>query len=556
MNDILRETIKLVPEQPGCYLYYDATGEIIYVGKAKNLKRRVYSYFHKQHESPKTNILVSQIEKLEYIITDSEVEALILESHLIKKHKPKYNILLKDDKKYPYFLITDEDFPRIQVVRKKNLNPDKGRFYGPYTDVGAMYATLEFLKKIFPLKQCKTPKFSNRPCLYYHIGKCLAPCQGKVTPEEYQKLIHQVELFLSGKQTELLKQIQEQMQKYAETEQFEKAAKMRDSYLDLQKTLERQKVVYENTKLNEDIIAVLYEDGILAIVIMMIREGRLIDKKDFTYFVDNIDKTEYFETFFRDYYTGLKLEFPDRIISKDLEEVGQKSLYEDWLKIISGKKVTINYAKSKYKEIYELALKNATNLLENAKLKKMAQIRDDFNEVGSYLAEKLHLTNFPNRIECYDISHIQGTNTVASMVVFQNGLPKKTAYRKFKVRSTEGKPDDFLSMKEVLSRRLGRLGEPKWEKPDLIIIDGGKGQLSSVMQIVEGMGIKVGKDGIDFVSLAKREEEVFLPNQSESILLPRDSNALYLIQRIRDEAHRFAITFHRDLRSKKLKENK
>ncbi len=554
MNDILREAIKLVPEQPGCYLYYDATGEIIYVGKAKNLKRRVYSYFHKQHESPKTNILVSQIEKLEYIITDSEVEALILESHLIKKHKPKYNILLKDDKKYPYFLITDEDFPRIQVVRKKNLNPDKGRFYGPYTDVGAMYATLEFLKKLFPLKQCKTPKFSNRPCLYYHIGKCLAPCQGKVTPEEYQKLIHQVELFLSGKQTELLKQIQEQMQKYAETEQFEKAAKMRDSYLDLQKTLERQKVVYENTKLNEDIIAVLYEDGILAIVIMMIREGRLIDKKDFTYFVDNIDKIEYFETFFRDYYTGLKLEFPDRIISKDLEEIGQKSLYEDWLKIISGKKVTINYAKSKYKEIYELAVKNATNLLENARLKKMAQIRDDFNEVGSYLAEKLHLTNFPNRIECYDISHIQGTNTVASMVVFQNGLPKKTAYRKFKVRSTEGKPDDFLSMKEVLSRRLSRLGEPKWEKPDLIIIDGGKGQLSSVMQIVEDMGVKVGKDGIDFVSLAKREEEVFLPHQSDSILLPRDSNALYLIQRIRDEAHRFAITFHRNLRSKKLKE--
>ena len=554
MNDILREAIKLVPEQPGCYLYYDATGEIIYVGKAKNLKRRVYSYFHKQHESPKTNILVSQIEKLEYIITDSEVEALILESHLIKKHKPKYNILLKDDKKYPYFLITDEDFPRIQVVRKKNLNPDKGRFYGPYTDVGAMYATLEFLKKLFPLKQCKTPKFSNRPCLYYHIGKCLAPCQGKVTPEEYQKLIHQVELFLSGKQTELLKQIQEQMQKYAETEQFEKAAKMRDSYLDLQKTLERQKVVYENTKLNEDIIAVLYEDGILAIVIMMIREGRLIDKKDFTYFVDNIDKIEYFETFFRDYYTGLKLEFPDRIISKDLEEIGQKSLYEDWLKIISGKKVTINYAKSKYKEIYELAVKNATNLLENARLKKMAQIRDDFNEVGSYLAEKLHLTNFPNRIECYDISHIQGTNTVASMVVFQNGLPKKTAYRKFKVRSTEGKPDDFLSMKEVLSRRLSRLDEPKWEKPDLIIIDGGKGQLSSVMQIVEDMGVKVGKDGIDFVSLAKREEEVFLPHQSDSILLPRDSNALYLIQRIRDEAHRFAITFHRDLRSKKLKE--
>ena len=550
MNEKLKDSIKLVPEQPGCYLYYDKSGEIIYVGKAKNLKRRVYSYFHKQHESPKTTILVSQIEKLEYIITDSEVESLILESHLIKQHKPKYNILLKDDKKYPYFLITEEDFPRIQVVRKKNLNPDKGRFYGPYTDVGAMYATLDFLKKIFPLKQCKTPKFSSRPCLYYHIGKCLAPCQGKVTPEEYQKLIKQVELFLSGKQSELLKQIQEQMKIYAENEQFEKAAKMRDSYLDLQKTLERQKVVYENTKLNEDIIAVIYESGIFAITVMMIREGRLIDKKDFTYFVDDINKTEYFETFFREYYTNLKLEFPDKIISKDLVEIGEKELYEDWLKILSGKKVVINYAKrGKYSELYELAYKNASNLLENAKLKKMVQICEDFNEVGSYLAEKLNLKNFPNRIECYDISHIQGTNTVASMVVFQNGLPKKTAYRKFKIKSTEGKPDDFLSMKEVLTRRLSKLGQPKWEKPDLIIIDGGKGQLSSVMQIVSEFDIK----DIDFVSLAKREEEVFLPNQSNSILLPRESNALYLFQRIRDEAHRFAITYHRELRSRALK---
>ena len=557
MNEILREAIKLIPTNPGCYLYYDKNGTIIYVGKAKNLKRRVYSYFHKQHDNVKTNVLVSQIEKLEYIITDSEVEALILESHLIKKHKPKYNILLKDDKKYPYFLITDEDFPGIRIVRKKNLNPDSGRFYGPYTDIRAMHATLDFLKKIFPLKQCKTPKFSNRPCLYYHIGKCLAPCQGKVTPDEYKKLIQQVELFLSGKQTELLKQIQEQMQKYAEEEQFEKAAKMRDSYLDLQKTLEHQKVVYENTKLNEDILAVISDDGILAIVIMMIREGRLIDKKDFTYFADNANKTEYFEMFFREYYSTLKLEFPDKIISKDLEEVGDKGLYEDWLKILSGKKISIHYGKKgKYNELYELAYKNAQNLLENEKIKKMSQIRDDFNEVGSYLAEKLKLANFPNRIECYDISHIQGTNTVASMVVFQNGLPKKTAYRKFKIRMTEGKPDDFLSMKEVLSRRLSRLGEPKWEKPDLIIIDGGKGQLSSVMQIVSDMGIKVGKDGIDFVSLAKREEEVFLPNQSKSILLPRESNALYLIQRIRDEAHRFAITYHRDLRSKALKKNK
>lgn len=550
MNKELEETLKLVPTLPGCYIYYDKKGEIIYVGKAKNLKRRVSSYFHKKHDRVKVAVLVSKIEKMEYIITDSEVEALILEAHLIKKHKPKYNILLKDDKKYPYFLITEEDYPRITVVRKKNKSQDKGKFYGPYTNSKAMYATLDFLKKIFPLKQCKTPKFSNRPCLYYHIGKCLAPCQGKVTPEEYQNLVAQVELFLSGKQTELIKRIKDQMEEYSKTEQFEKAAKMRDSYLDLQKTLEHQKVVYENNRLNEDIIATMYEEGIFAITILLIREGRLIDKKDFTYFVENEDKIEFFKTFFQEYYSNLMLEFPDRIVSPDLEDAGEKQLYQDWLEVIAHKKIKIGYGRAKQgKELSSLAQKNVQNLFETARIKKMASIRDDFNEVGAYLQEKLKLKNFPHRMECYDISHIQGTNTVASMVVFYNGLSKKSDYRKFKVKSTEGKPDDFLSMKEVLTRRLSRLGEKKWEKPDLIIIDGGKGQLSSVMQVVEDMGIT----GIDFVSLAKREEEVFLPHQSRPIRIPIDSNAMFLIQRIRDEAHRFAITYHRDLRSKALK---
>lgn len=550
MNKELEESLKLVPTLPGCYIYYDKNGEIIYVGKAKNLKRRVSSYFHKKHDRVKVTVLVSKIEKMEYIITDSEVEALILEAHLIKKHKPKYNILLKDDKKYPYFLITDEDYPRITVVRKKNINPDKGKFYGPYTNSRAMYSTLDFLKKIFPLKQCKTPKFSNRPCLYYHIGKCMAPCQGKVTPQEYQNIVAQVELFLSGKQTELIKKLKTQMEEYAKNEQYEKAARMRDSYLDLQKTLEHQKVVYENARLNEDIIAVIYEEGIFAVTILLIREGRLIDKKDFTYFVENEDKDEFFKTFFQEYYSTLMLEFPDKIVSTDLENIGDKQLYQDWLEIISHKKIKISYGKSKQgRELAQLAQKNVQNLFENARIKKLASIRDDFNEVGAYLQETLKLTNFPNRIECYDISHIQGTNTVASMVVFYNGMSKKTAYKKFKLKTTEGKPDDFLSMKEVLTRRLSRLGEKNWEKPDLIIIDGGKGQLSSVMEVVEEMGIT----GIDFVSLAKREEEVFLPHQSKSIRIPMNSNAMFLIQRIRDEAHRFAITYHRSLRSKALK---
>ncbi len=550
MNEKLAETLKIVPELPGCYMYYDKTGEIIYVGKAKSLKRRVYSYFHKHHDSAKLRVMVPQIEKLEYIITDSEVEALILESHLIKKHKPKYNVLLKDDKKYPYFLITDEDFPRITVVRKKNMNPEHGKYYGPYTDVRAMYSTLEFLKRIFPLKQCKTPKFKSRPCLYYHIGRCLAPCMKKVTSEEYKELISKVELFLTGRQSELIKALKEQMEKYSEAEQYEKAARLRDSYLDLQKTLERQKVVYENTGKNEDILSFVYEDGIFALVILLIREGRLIDKKDFVYFEEGDAVTEYFEAFFREYYGNLRQEFPDKVVADELENLGDKELYQDWLKLLAGKNVKISYGKTKNgKELLELAKKNANHLLEKAKLEKLSKIRNDFNEVGSYLKEKLQLSNFPRRIECYDISHIQGTNTVASMVVFQDGMSKKSAYKKFKIKTTEGKPDDFMSMKEVLTRRLARLGDKGWEKPDLIIIDGGKGQLSSVMEVVEKMGIS----GIDFVSLAKREEEVFLPQKSSSILLPRQSEALYLIQRVRDEAHRFAITYHRLLRNKAIK---
>lgn len=549
MNDRLKESLKLLPSLPGCYIYYNADNEVIYVGKAKILKRRVKSYFNrKHHDSVKVNILVSQIDHLEYIITNTEVEALILESHLIKKYKPRYNILLKDDKKYPYFLITDEEFPRILIVRKRNINKLKGRYYGPYTNIGAMHSTLDFLKKVFPLRQCNTPRFKSRPCLYYSIGKCLAPCQHLVTSEEYKAVVHQAELFLSGRQTELIKQLKDQIQKYSDSEQFEKAARLRDSYFDLQKTLEKQKVVYENTKLNEDIISIMHENGILVVVIMMIREGRLIDKKDFTYEVENEDKTEFFATFFKEYYNTLAHEFPDRIVSNALEEVGDKALYEQWLNIISGKKVKISYGKSvQGKELQALADKNAKIVLNNAELSKMSKINEDFNKIGSYLKEKLKLKNFPHRIECYDISHIQGTNTVASMVTFINGLSKKSEYKKFKIKSTEGKPDDFLSMKEVLTRRLSHLGQKGWDKPDLIIIDGGKGQLSSVMEVVNDMNIT----GIDFVSLAKRQEEVFLPGKSQSIMLPRESSALFLIQRIRDEAHRFAITYHRNLRSKK-----
>ena len=547
MNDKLAQDLKCLPESPGCYLYYDETDTVIYVGKAKNLKKRIKSYFRKTVDRLKTQILVSHIERLEYILTDSEAEALILESQLIKKHKPKYNILLKDDKKYPYFLITDEEYPRITVVRKKNINPDKGRYFGPYTDARAMYSTLDFLKKIFPLKQCKTPKFRNRPCIYYDIGRCMAPCQNKISSEEYKNIIAQDELFLKGKQSELLKKLMEQIQKYSDSEQFEKAARLRDSYYDLQKTLERQKVVTENTKLNEDVLYFLYENGIFIAVVMNIREGRLIDKKQFAYpNTFDEDLTLLIETFLKDYYSSIQQDFPDKIISSHLEVLDKKT-YEEWLNILSGKNVKITYGKTqKGVELLNLAEKNAQNLMDTTKIEETNKLKDNFNEVGSYIVEKLGLSNFPYRMECYDISHIQGTNTVASMVVFVNGVSKKSEYRKFKVNSTEGKPDDFLSMKEVLTRRFNNLGKKGWDKPDLIIIDGGKGQLSSVMQIVQEMGIT----GIDFVSLAKREEEIFKPHKSKPVVFPKNSNALFLFQRIRDEAHRFAITYHRKLRSK------
>src|SRR5574344_875454 len=472
MNKDLAETLRLLPTLPGCYIYHDKNDEIIYVGKAKNLKRRVKSYFNRTLDTAKLRVLVPQIVRLEYIITNTEVEALILESHLIKKHQPKYNILLKDDKKYPYFLITDEDFPRIIIARKRNLNLLKGKYYGPYTDVRAMHSTLDFLKKVFPLKQCKSPKFKDRPCIYYQIGRCLAPCPGKVSSHEYQELIEKVELFLSGKQSQLIEQLKIQMEKYSAGLQFEKAARLRDSYYDLEKTLQRQKVVYENTKLNEDIISLLSEDGIFAIVILMVREGRLIDKKDFIYSVEDNDRTEFFETFFKEYYSSLTLEFPDKIVSKELEALGNKSLYEEWLNILSKKNIKISYGKSKQgQELQRLADKNAHIVLGNAKIEKLSELNEDFNEIGAFLCEKLSLKNFPYRIECYDISHIQGTNTVASMVTFVNGLSKKSSYKKFKIKMAEGKPDDFLSMKEVLTRRLKHLGEKNWEKPDLIIID-------------------------------------------------------------------------------------
>ena len=548
-NKKIKEQLAYLPTNSGCYLYHDKNDEIIYIGKAKNLKRRVSSYFNKNHESAKLNVLVPKIARIEYIVTDTEIEALILESHLIKKHKPRYNILLKDDKKFPYFVVTDEDYPRIIIARKSNLNMTKGKYFGPYTDSRAMYTTLEMMKKIFPLKQCKTPKFKDRPCMYYQIGRCLAPCQKKVSSEEYKKLIKSVELFLSGKQQELADKLLAQMNEFSQKQEFEKAARFRDSYLDVTKTLERQKVVFENTNIDNDIVSISSKNGIFAVVVLQIRGGRLINRKDFPYIANVLDTDEEIINFFlKDYYQrATENEIPKKILLPSEFKTENIDIYSEFLHNKFKKKVSICAVKTnKEKELLELARKNSQLFLDKLIRDQKADVTSNYNEIGAYLKEKLNLSKFPHRVECFDISHIQGTNTVASMVCFENGAPAKSKYRKFKIKSAEGKPDDFKSMAEVITRRYKKLKEQGLEFPDLIIIDGGKGQLSSAIAILEELGI----ENQDIVSLAKRLEEVFLPKKSKSVIIPETSLALHFFQQIRDEAHRFAITFHRSLRGK------
>ncbi len=547
----IKKQVKLMPKLPGCYQYFDNTGEIIYIGKAKNLYNRVSSYFvGDKKDSPKLQVMVPQIAKIECIVVNSEVEALILENELIKKHKPKYNILLKDGKKFPYFLITKEEYPRLTVIRKANKNALKGRYYGPYTDIRAMHATLEVINKLFPIKKCTTPKYKSRPCLYYDINQCCAPCQKKISKEDYEKIIKNIELFLSGKRKELIKKLKEQMEKSSKKQDFETALLMRNSIIDIEKTMEKQHVVFETQIANNDYIAISNSSNIVCVSILQIRQGRLINKKDFSFtnLNENNDFEEIIASAIREYYIMLNdEELPTKIILSDT--FSDIEIYTKWLSLRLNKEVKIIKASTKKdKELLSLAQKNSDYNLEQTKLKELSKIQNDYNEIGLYIQEKLNLPIFPHTIECYDISHIQGTNTVASGVYFENGQPKKSKYRKYKLKTLQkGEVDDFKSMREILSRRFKRIKSGQIQAPDLIIIDGGKGQLSSVIQIMNEFELK-----LNIVSLAKREEEVFLPNKKEPVLFALNSPALHLFQRIRDEAHRFAITFHRQTRSKNM----
>lgn len=542
-----------LPDLPGVYRMYSAPrnsgGEtLLYVGKAKNLKNRVRSYFQNPAGlAPKVAVLMQQVARFDYIVTDSEVEALILEDNLIKQNRPKYNILLRDDKKFPWIGLSAEAYPRLFITREPS---GRGRFFGPYVHSASMYKTLQVIRKHFPLRQRKTPLFKNRPCMNYYIGTCSGPCQQMVTPAEYGEVVKQVELFLKGKADDLVDRLEAEMVRASESMNFELAAKLRDRLMAVQDVLAHQKMYYPDITVSQDIVALAHDDRRCAIVVLNIRRGKLIGSRPHEIRLTNqTTPEEAYNAFLTQYYQEEDPEdLPDEIILPSPAE--EEAVFQEWLARKRGKKVTLTHPqKGIKKDLLNLGVKNAKETLEQAQSQESKSHRNDPVRALLELQEALRLPEFPTRMECYDISHFQGSQTVASMVVFNNGVPDRKEYRRFKIQIAEGEPNDFASMEEVITRRFSRAiqRQPGWEEPDLVIIDGGKGQLSSAVEALEKLGIR----DQPIISLAKKFEEVFFPGNSRPTILPRDSAALFVLQQIRDEAHRFAITYHRSLRAQK-----
>lgn len=537
-----------LPDLPGVYRMYAENGKLIYVGKAKSLKNRVRSYFQNPAGlAPKVAALMQHVRRFDYIVTDSEVEALILECNLIKENRPKYNILLRDDKKFPWIALSDEPFPRLFITRDPG---GRGRFFGPYVNSGNMHKTLQVIRKHFPLRQRKKPLFKHRPCMNYSIGTCPGPCQGLVTEQEYQETLRQVELFLKGKADDLLQHLESEMERASANLDFELAAKLRDRYLAVQDIVAEQKMFYPDPSVNQDIVAMACDERRCAMVVLNIRKGKLIASHPHEILLTfQASPEEAYDSFLTQYYQEQAPEdLPDELILQFPTE--EETVLRELLSRKKGKKTQVTFPrKGVKKDLLDLAIKNAQETLEQAQSQEVKHYRNDPARALLELQERLGLPEFPTRMECYDISHFQGAQTVASMVVFTNGVPDKRAYRRFKINLAEGGPDDFTSMREVITRRFSRAknGDAGWESPSLVIIDGGKGQLSSAVEALRDLGVT----GQPIISLAKKFEEVYRPGESRPVLLSRDSSALFVLQQIRDEAHRFAITYHRNLRGKK-----
>lgn len=575
-NEQVTEKLKTLPARPGVYQYFDARGKIIYVGKAVNLRNRVRSYFHASSDhTPKTQRLVTEIANLEWIVTDTELEALLLESNLIKRYKPHFNIRLKDDKRYPYIKIEwQTPYPKVLTVRK--MMQDGARYYGPFTNAGAVYQTLDTLRRIFPYLTCDRDITGKDPraCLYYDIKLCNGPCIGAVTQDEYRATIDRLCHFLEGKSDEVLLDFERKMNEAAEAMQFERAAQYRDQLKALRHIVERQKVI-SSTQNDQDVLAIARDKGDACVQVFLIRQGKLIGRE---YFVlegaEDEDMHQVVAEFLTQFYDEAAYVPPEVVLPVEIE-AQEVDIITQFLKQKRGAQVALNVPREgPAAELVKLATANAVETLSALKAQWDADSHRA-EQALKELADGIGLNALPARIECFDISNTQGTNSVASMVVFVNGIPRKADYRKFNIKTVAG-PNDFESMREALTRRFrryfdakgaalddaalddatlqsaeqqpGRKIDPSFSVlPDLLIVDGGKGQLGMAIEVLKALELT---GQVPVCGLAKQQEEIFLPGRPDSILLPRQSQGLYLVQRVRDEAHRFAITAHRAKRAK------
>ena len=533
------EKVSHLPTTPGVYLWRDKYQRIIYVGKAINLRNRVRSYVQQDvNRSVKVTAMMRRAWDVEPIQTKTEMEALILEATLIKEHHPKYNIMLRDDKTYPYVKVTvQEDFPRLFMTRR--LERDGAKYFGPFTDVTAVHHVLRILRSYYPLRTCKSMKV-ERPCLQYHMHYCEGPCMNYVTVESYRKYIDDIVALFEGKQVQVIQEITSKMEQASEDLEFELAAKYRDDLLSIQKVQEKQRMVTQRGDM--DVLGMAIDGPMACIQLFFIRSGRLLGREN--YFVQHEgDSPDLVMTeFIKQYYGGSTFIPKELLLPMDSVD---RELFSEWFSSMKGQQVDVSVPQRGYKkDLIKMAEENAQNFLVERRRQWQYTI-DKSGGAVKKLAEVLDLPRLPERMECYDISHMQGAETVASMVVFEGGKPAKREYRRFKLKTVQGKPDDFASMAEIMERRYGN--EKDWPMPDLIIIDGGKGQLNAALPVIRAMGVT----DVPVISLAKRIEEVFVEGESESIILEHHTPELQLLQQIRDEAHRFAITYHRRLRGKR-----
>ncbi|MGG3987588.1 excinuclease ABC subunit UvrC [Bacillus smithii] len=532
MNDIIKHKLALLPDQPGCYLMKDRHGTIIYVGKAKVLKNRVRSYFTGSHDG-KTQRLVNEIEDFEYIVTSSNIEALILEMNLIKKHDPKYNVMLKDDKSYPYIKLTAERHPRLITTRK--VKKDKGKYFGPYPNVGAANDTKKLLDRLYPLRKCST--LPDRVCLYYHLGQCLAPCVNHVPEETYKKMTEEITRFLNGGYQEIKDELMKKMSEAAENLEFERAKEYRDQIAHIEATMEKQKIT-TNDFTDRDVFGYAVDKGWMCVQVFFVRQGKLIERDVSMFPIYNEDEEE-FLTFLGQFYSKAHHIKPKEILLPENVDI---ELAEQLIQV-----KMIQPKKGQKKELVKMAVKNAAIALQE----KFSLIERD-EERTIKAVEKLGAAmgiSTPLRIEAFDNSNIQGTDPVSAMVVFIDGKPEKKEYRKYKIKSVQG-PDDYESMREVVRRRYTRVLKEQLPLPDLILIDGGKGQVEAAKDVLENeLNLSIPVAG-----LAKDEKhrtsELLFGDPLQIVPLKRNSQEFYLLQRIQDEVHRFAITFHRQLRGK------